>query len=49
MIPSILKPTRITETPATTIDNILTNCDNEISTIILVTDITDHVPTTVFW
>ena len=45
MIPSILKPTRITETSATIIDNILTNCDNEITTAILVTDITDHFPT----
>ena len=42
MIPSILKPTRITETSATILDNILTNCDNEITTAILVTDITDH-------
>ena len=45
MIPSILKPTRLTETSATIIDNILTNCDKEISTAILVTDITDHFPT----
>ena len=45
MIPSILKPTRITETSATIIDNILTNCDNEITTVILLTDITDHFPT----
>ena len=45
MIPSILKPTRITETSVTIIDNILTNCDDEITTAILVTDITDHFPT----
>ena len=45
IIPSILKPTRITETSATIIDNILTNCDNELATAILVTDITDHFPT----
>ena len=45
MIPSILKPTRITETSATIIDNILTNSDSEIKTAILVTDITDHFPT----
>ena len=45
MIPSFLKPTRITETSATIIDNIITNCDNEITTAILVTDITDHFPT----
>ena len=45
MIPTILKPTRITETSATIIDNILTNCDNEVTTAILVTDITDHLPT----
>ena len=45
MIPTILKPTRITEMSATIIDNILTNCDNEVTTAILVTDITDHLPT----
>ena len=45
LIPSILFPTRITEKSATIIDNILTNSDNEITTRILVTDITDHFPT----
>ena len=45
MIPSILKPTRITETTATIIDNILTNTEQDILTAILVTDITDHFPT----
>ena len=45
MIPSNLKPTRITKTSATIIDNILTNYDNKITTAILVTDITDHFPT----
>ena len=46
LIPSILFPTRITEKSATIIiDNILTNSDNEITTRILVTDITGHFPT----
>ena len=45
LMPTILKPTRITKTSATIIDNILTNSDNKISTGILVTDITDHFPT----
>ena len=46
MIPSILKPTRITETSSTIIDKIiLTNCDDEMTTAVLVTDITDHFPT----
>ena len=45
MIPNILKPTRITETSATIIGNILRNCANEVTTAILVTDITDHLPT----
>ena len=40
MIPSILKPTRITKPSATIIDNNLTNCDDEMTTAIL-TDITD--------
>ena len=44
MIPTVLKPTRITETSATLIDNILTNSDNEVTTAILVTDISDHLP-----
>ncbi len=45
IIPTILKPTRITETTATIIDNILTNSEREILTSILVTDISDHFPT----
>ena len=45
LIPSILFPTRITEKSATIIDNILTNSDNELTTRILVTDITGHFPT----
>ena len=40
-----MNPTRLTETSATIIDNILTNCDDEITTAILVTDISDHFPT----
>ena len=47
--PTILKPTRITETTATIIDNILTNSnDDVIKTNILVTDITDHFPTVLY-
>ena len=45
LLPTIYKPTRITETTATIIDNILTNDDNIIKSSILVTDITDHLPT----
>ena len=45
LIPTIYKPTRITEHSATIIDNILTNIDNTAETAIIVTDITDHLPT----
>ena len=49
IIPSVTKPTRITETSATIIDNILTNSNDElIRTNILVTDITDHFPTVLY-
>ena len=48
MIPTILKPTRITDTSATIIDNILTNCHENIRTRIILTDITDHLPTVYF-
>ena len=44
-IPTIYKPTRITETTATLIDNILTNCDGVQNSAIFVTDISDHMPT----
>ena len=44
-MPTIYKPTRITETTATIIDNILTNDDNLIKSTILVTALTDHLPT----
>ena len=47
-VPTILKPTRITETSATIIDNILTNCNESVKTRIIVTDITDHFPTVLF-
>ena len=43
-IPTILKPTRITKTSATIIDNIITNSDNPLRTAILITDISDHLP-----
>ena len=45
ILPTIYKPTRITETTATIIDNILTNDENVIKSAIIVTDITDHFPT----
>jgi len=45
LIPTIFKPTRITETTATIIDNILTNNLNIVQSSILVTDISDHLPT----
>ena len=44
-IPTIYKPTRTTETTATLIDNILTNCDSVQNSVIFVTDISDHMPT----
>ena len=46
-IPTIYKPTRITETTATLIDNILTNCaccDSVQNSAIVVIDISDHMP-----
>ena len=45
MLPTIYKPTRITETSATIIDNILINNEYIIQSTILVTDISDHLPT----
>ena len=47
LLPTIYKPTRITETTATIrpIDNILTNDENVIKSAIIVTDITGHFPT----
>ena len=45
LVPTILKPTHITETSATIIDNIITNSNENIKTGIIVTDITDHFPT----
>ena len=45
LVPTILKPTCITETSATIIDNIITNSNENIKTGIIVTDITDHFPT----
>ncbi len=45
LIPTIYKPTRITKTSATLIDNILTNCENVEKSVILVTGMTDHMPT----
>ena len=46
MIPTIYKPTRITATTATCIDNILTNNEEDIiQSTIVVNNTTDHMPT----
>ncbi len=45
LMPTIYKPTRITEHTATIIDNILTYIDNTVESAIIVSDITDHLPT----
>ena len=45
LIPTIYKPMQITETTATLIDNILTNCENNQKSAIIVTDISDHMAT----
>ena len=46
LIPTIIyKPTRITETTATLIDNILTNCENNQKSAITVADISNHMAT----
>ena len=47
LMPTIYKPTRITEHSATCIDNILTNNINVSNVVsnILITDISDHLPT----
>ena len=46
LFPSINKPTRVTPTSATIIDNIFTNYldASKLSTSILITDISDHFP-----
>ena len=45
-IPTISRPTRITATSATLIDNILTNsyCDHILDPVIVYADISDHLP-----
>ena len=46
ILPTIYKPTRITESTATIIDNILTNNDEDIApSTILITNVSDHFPT----
>ena len=45
LYPSITKPTRITTRSATLIDNIFTNSHNQQKAGILLTDISDHLPT----
>ena len=45
LVPTILKPTRLAETSAAIIDNMMTNSNENIKTEIIVTDITDHFPT----
>ena len=42
--PTITKPTRISSTAETLIDNIITNVHSNITTGVLVTDISDHFP-----
>ena len=42
LMPTIYKPTRVTESTASIIDNKLTNSENIIKSSILVTDISDH-------
>lgn len=45
MLPTILKPTRITDVTASLIDNIFTNKWNKVTdSAIIVTDIADHLP-----
>lgn len=46
VIPTITRPTRVTHTSATLIDNIYTKCDNyvDIHSRIIITDISDHFP-----
>src|SRR6218665_3232200 len=44
-MPTILRPTRITEFSATLLDNIFTNCPNyNMDSCILIDDISDHLP-----
>ena len=45
LLPTIYIPTRITETTATFIDNIVTNNQQIVQPTIEVSDITDHMPT----
>jgi hypothetical protein len=45
LMPTIYKPTRITEHSATIIDNIFTNNQKTLNSNIIITDITDHFPT----
>lgn len=42
--PTISKPTRISSTSATLIDNIITNVTSTITSGILITDLSDHLP-----
>src|SRR6218665_2230971 len=45
IMPTILRPTRITEFSSTLIDNIFTNCPNyNMDSCILIDDISDHLP-----
>ena len=45
LLPEIIKPTRITPTTATLIDNIFTNNHDDIDLFITITDISHHFPT----
>jgi len=44
LFPTIYKPTRITPTSATLLDNIFTNVDRQFKCGILISDISDHLP-----
>ena len=49
LYPLITKPTRISSTTATIIDNIFCNCiDNTINSGVIITDISDHLPTVLY-
>ena len=45
LIPTIYNSTRITEITVTLIDNILSNCENVQESAIIITDISDHMAT----
>ena len=50
MMPTITRPTRVTQTSATLIDNVFISkrLQNNYSSLILIDDISDHFPSIVF-